>query len=184
MSSSILTLPKLILAGVALAAAGSVVWHTARAPLLVELAQLDRDHTREKLRTFERAAEVLQDAQDRGDALTNTLAARQADIDQLQKDKHHAIQNVTTGRTCLSGPALRLLSTAPGLSVSGITQAPGITAAAGGAAAADTDIAGIVSTDTDIASWAVDAGAQYEVCRAKLDVLIDWHLKPSHESAQ
>lgn len=189
MSSSILALPKLIVAGVALVAAGSVVWHTARAPLLVELAQQDSAHTREKLRIVERAAEVLKDAQDRGDALTNTLAQRQTEIDQLSREKRNAVAKVTSGRACLTGPALRLLSTAPGLSVSGIAPAPGSAAAAGEAAAPNTDNAadniadiangtGIVSTDADIAGWAIDAGAQYETCRDRLDALIDWHLKP------
>lgn len=157
----------IIVAGLALAAAGWLGWSTGRAPLLADLATQDAAHTREKLRSLERAAEVLKDAQDRGDALTITLAARQADIDQLQKEKHHAIAKVTTGRACLDGAALRLLSTAPGLSVSGIAQAPGSAAAEGGATA----------TDTDIADWAVDAGAQYEVCRARLDALIDWHAQ-------
>lgn len=168
----------IIVAGLALAAAGWLGWSTGRAPLLTQLADQDNAHTREKLRTFERTAEVLQAAQDRGDALTITLAARQADIDQLSKEKRNAIAKVTTGRACLDGAALRLLSTAPGLRVIGITQAPGIAAAAGAAVAPDTDITGIVSTDADIASWAIDAGAQHEVCRARLDALIDWALKP------
>lgn len=172
----------IIVAGLALAAAGWLGWSTGRAPLLTDLANQDAAHTREKLRTFERTAEVLKDAQDRGDALTITLAARQADIDQLSKEKRNAIAKVTTGRGCLDGAALRLLSTAPGLSVSGITQAPGIAAAAGAAVAPDTDIAddgAVTSTDADIVGWAIDAGAQYEVCRARLDALIDWHVKPA-----
>lgn len=169
----------IIVAGLALAAAGRLGWSTGRAPLLTELANQDNAHTREKLRTFERTAEVLQDAQDRGDALYSTLAARLAEIDQLTKEKHHAIANVTTGRACLGGPALRLLSTAPGLSVSGLAQAPGGAAATDAAAATDTDNTGIVSTDSDIAGWAIDAGAQFEVCRARLDALIDWYLKPT-----
>lgn len=178
MSSSILALPKLILAGVALTAAGSVVWHTARAPLLVELAQLDRDHTREKLLLIERAAEKLQAANDRGDQLMNVLEVRQDQINQLAREKRDAIHKVTTGRACLGGPALRLLNSAPGLTVSGITQATGSAPAAGAAAAPNTDNGtDIVSTDTDMAIWAVDAGAQYEVCRARLDALIDWHLE-------
>lgn len=180
MSSSILALPKLILAGIALTAAGSVVWQTARAPLLVELAQLDRNHTREKLLLIERAAEKLQDANDRGDQLVSALEMRQDQVNQLAREKRDAITKVTTGRACLGEPTLRLLSTAPGLTVSGITPAAGIAPAESAAASPDPDNRpgpDIISTDTDMAIWAVDAGAQYEVCRARLDALIDWHLE-------
>lgn len=180
MSSSILDLPKLILAGAALAAAGTVVWHTARAPLLVELAQLDRDHTREMLKTIERNTEVLQAANERGDQLLGVLEVRQDQINQLAREKRDAISKVTTGRTCLGEPALRLLNSAPGLRVSGLAPAVSGAAAAGAAPAPNTDDgANVVSTDTDIAAWAIDAGAQYEVCRARLDALIDWHLTPA-----
>lgn len=182
MSESILRLPKLILASIALVAAGSVVWQTARAPLLVKLAQLDRDHSREKLLLIERAAEKLQEANDRGDQLVNALEARQDQVNQLAREKRDAINKVTTGRPCLGGPALRLLNSAPGLTVSGITSATGSAPAAGATAAPDTNNgtgsgSDIFSTDTDVAVWAVDAGAQYEVCRARLDALIDWHLE-------
>jgi len=167
----------LLVAGCALTSSGWLGWTTGRAPLLTELAEQDTAHTKEKLRTFERAAEVLQDAQDRGDALTTTLAQRQNQIDQLTREKHNAIAKVTTGRTCLSEPALRLLNSAPGLSVSGLTPATGIAAAAGATVAPNTDINNVVSTDADITGWAIDAGSQYEICRARLDALIDWHLK-------
>lgn len=176
MSSSILALPKMILAGVALVAAGSVVWHTAQAPLLVKLAQLDRDHTREKLKTIERNTEVLQAANDRGDQLVDVLDVLQDQINQLAREKRDALNKVTTGRTCLGEPALRLLNSAPGLQVSGLAPAVSSPAAADATAAPNTNI---VSTDTDIATWAVDAGAQYGVCRARLDALIDWHLTPA-----
>lgn len=182
MSSSILAMPKLILAGVVLVAAGSVVWHTARAPLLVDLAQLERDHTREKLKTIERNTELLQAAIDRGDQLLTVLEVRQDQINQLAREKRDALNKVTTGLACLGEPALRLLNSAPGLRVSGLAPAVSGAAAAGAAPAPDTDIvnvSSVVSTDTDIAAWAIDAGAQYEVCRARLDALIDWHLAPA-----
>ena len=177
MSSAVLRIPSLLLAGCVLVAAGSAVWQVARAPLLTQIAEQDAAHTREKLRTLERAAEVLQAAVDRGDQLTNSLELRQAQINQLAREKHDAMQKATTGRTCLGEPALRLLNGAPGLSVRGLTPATGSTAAEGGAVATHTNITEVTSTDTDIASWAVDAGAQFEVCRARLDALIDWNLE-------
>lgn len=175
MSGSALRILWLLLAGSALVAAGSVVWRVARAPLLTQLAQQESAYTREKLRSFERAAEVLQDANDRGDQLMNALELRQAQVNQLAREKRDALTKVTTGRACLGESALRVLNSAPGLSVRGLAPASSGAAATGAATAADT----VVSTDTDIASWAVDAGAQFEVCRARLDALIDWHLQPA-----
>ncbi len=174
MSSALLSMPKLFLAAALLAAAVlttvfSVGWKAGRAPLQTRLAEQDSTHTREKLRTFEQAAQALQTAQDRGDALTNTLAQRQASIDQLTREKRHAVSTVTTGRACLDGPALRLLDGAPGIRVAHLPPT------ASGAAAADAPIA----TDTDITGWSLDAGAQFETCRARLDALIDWHAAPA-----
>ena len=174
MSSALLSMPKMLLAAAmmttaVLTAVFIVGWKAGRAPLQTRLAEQDSAHTREKLRTFEQAAQALQTAQDRGDALTNTLAQRQASIDQLTREKRHAVSTVTTGRACLDGPALRLLNGAPGLRVAGLPPATS------GAAAADAPIA----TDTDITGWSIDAGAKYETCRARLDALIDWHATPT-----
>nr|WP_295782206.1 hypothetical protein [Rhodoferax sp.] len=180
MSSSILQMPSLYLAGAALVAATSIGWTVGRAPLLTQLAQQETTYAREKLRTFERTAEVLQDANDRGDQLVTVLELRQADINQLAREKRDAITKVTTGRTCLNESALRLLSSAPGLSVRGLAPAVSSPSAAGAAPATDS----IITTDTDIATWAIDAGAQYEVCRTRLDALIDWHLKPTPPATQ
>ena len=180
MSSTILSLPKLILTGVVAFAAGSAVWTVARAPLLVELANLDRDCTRQQLRASEDAINRLQVANARGDELSQTLLQREDQIQQLSREKRDAIAKATTGRPCLGVPALRLLNGAPGLHVAGFTEAPGGAATARAAVAAHPDEESLVSTDTDIVGWSIDAGAQYEVCRARLDALIDWHEPHEH----
>lgn len=178
MSSSILTMPKLILVGVALVAAGSVVWHTARAPLLVELAEADRDRTRQLLRASEDTITRLQVASARGDELTQTLLQREDQIRKISQEKHDAIAQATTGRPCLGVPALRLLNSATGLHVAGMPSAPSGPVATGASAAAHPDDQGLIATDADIAGWSIDAGAQYEICRGRLDTLIDWHPNP------
>lgn len=126
-------------------------------------------------------ADVLA-AQARGDALSTGLLVQQSQIDQLKSERKNAIKVATTGRACLGADALRVLDKSPGITVSGPTQAAGSTAAAGAAPAADTysgaGIDAAVSTDTDIALWIIDAGAGFEVCRARLDALIDWHQAP------
>ena len=129
----------------------------------------------------ERAAgEVLQAAQARGDALSTELLARTSEIDQLQQESHRAITQATTGRTCLDGAALRVLKRAPGITV---VSAPTSSAAAAGEPIGTTgsDVSwgpDSFSTDTQIATWSIDAASAFEVCRARLDALIDWHTAP------
>lgn len=130
----------------------------------------------------ERAArEQLQAAQAKGDALSQKLLLLTGEIDQLKEEAHHAITTATTGRTCLDSAALRVLQRAPGITV--VPQATSSPAAAGdapGSAAGDSAAAidSSISTDTQVATWAVDAGAAFEVCRTRLDALIDWYTAP------
>lgn len=144
-------------------------WYTGRAPLHTQIAEQKAVRATEQFRVAERHAQVLQDAQDRGDALSGKLLQTESQVNQLKRDRRDAVKQVTTGRPCLYGPALRLLNSAPGLSVAAV-PAPAGGAAAEGAA---------VATDTDIAGWAIDAGAQYEVCRTRLDALIDFVIPPN-----
>ena len=164
-------------AGVVLA--GPLTWYLGRMPLQVELASERAAEAAQKFRAAERTAQVLQAAAERGDALSTTLLNRQTQIDQLQRERRDAIQKVTTGRTCLDGAALRLLSGAPGLRIGGAATSPGSTAATGGAIATDANVgtgaqSERVSTDTDVAGWALDAASRFETCRNRLDALIDW----------
>lgn len=162
-----------------LALAGPAAWYVGRLPLQAELATNQATEAQQKFHAAERTAEVLQAASARGDALSTTLAQRQSQIDQLNRSRRDALPKVTTGRTCLDGPSLRLLNGAPGLRVSGFAASASSVATESGAAAADPNSeAGRVSTDQDIGTWVLDAGATFEVCRTRLDALIDWHTQP------
>ena len=139
-------------------------WNVGRAPLLVQLAQQTADHATEKAQLAQAGVATLQAATARGDALTQGLLQQQTQINQLKTQASHALTQATTGQPCLNSAALRLLNAAPGLAVAGLPQA------ASGPATAGEPIA----TDTHIALWIVDAGAAFEVCRTRLDALIDW----------
>lgn len=119
--------------------------------------------------------ENLQAALARGDALSTGLLNQQDEINQLKTEKRDALTLASTGRPCLGSAALRLLNNAPGIRVKRLpapTSSPAATSEP--AAAAGSDDAGY-STDTQAALWVLDAGAQFEVCRARLNALIDWH---------
>lgn len=145
-----------------------VGWFTGREPLQVQLAQQASAHAIEQAQLAQHAAAVLQAAQARGDALSQGLQQQQSQINQLKQERRDALKQATTGQPCLNGPALRLLNHAPGLDIRDLSPTTG------GAVAADERVA----TDTDIALWITDTGAAFEVCRARLDALIDWHLHP------
>ena len=144
---------------------GGAGYELGRAPLKVQLAQQAKAYATEKQHLAEAAATLLAEAQARGDALTTGLLTQQTQIDQLKTEARRAIPLLTTGKPCLSAAALRVLDNAPGLDVAGLPPATGGAAAAGAR----------IATDTDIGGWAVDAGAGFSVCRARLDALIDWH---------
>jgi hypothetical protein len=123
------------------------------------------------------------------DTLTTRLATAEADITHLTRERDDAIKLATTGRPCLRGAALRVLDGAPGLRVAAVPAPAASAAAADGAAAADPGDAGTAgdpgagagtadyqATDTAVARWILAAGAQYEVCRGRLDALIDYTL--------
>lgn len=131
-------------------------------------------------KTERTAKEALQAAQTRGDEFSRTLLKQQDQIIQLKSEKLHAIALATTGRLCLNGPALRLLDQAPGINLRRLPPAPGSAAAAGGSAApagGDGDADAEYASDTQAALWIAEAGARYEVCRARLDALIGWHAR-------
>ena len=157
----------LALVALPLGLASAVGWQAGRAPLTVQLSQQATAYATEKQRLAEAAVTVLAAAQARGDALSTGLLNQQTHIDQLTTEARRAIPQVTSGRPCLGPAALRLLDSAPGLDVAGLPPA------ASGAAAESRRVA----LDSDIAGWAVDAGGQYAVCRARLDALIDWHVQ-------
>lgn len=167
------TKPLLALAALALAcglAGGGWAGHSlGRAPLLVELAEVRAGHAESARLAALAAARGLQQAQTLGNTLTTALAERQAQINQLSKDKGDALNRFTTGRACLGRAAVGLLNSAPKPDPAGdgpaVPQAPGSAAATGEAFA----------TDADVGLWAIAARAAHDTCRQRIDALIDWH---------
>ena len=154
-----------------------MAWPLARAPLQGDIADLRmenaglREDNAETLRKASIAAAArLQAATDRSQALGAQLLQQVAKNATLAQEKTHALKTATAGRACLSDRALRVLNTAPGLSVS----APGGVPAAGPGAAAE---GGPTATDTDVGTWAIAVGQQHETCRERLNALIDWHTQ-------
>ncbi len=140
-------------------------WSLGRYPLKAEISQLKADHQKEQIEALSSTLEALQVAQKNGDDLYLILTKKVQEIEVLKKEKRNAITKVTHNSTCLNEPALRVLNNATEINVSDLPEAPNRTSAANGA----------IATDTDIAIWITEAGAQYGQCRARLSALIAWH---------
>lgn len=165
MSSTLLSLPRLILVGLVFVAGFGVGHKAGQAPLQVDLAE-QRATTAEtsRLRAMA-AARALTDAQTLGNQLTERLGNSLAQITTLQKEKADEIRRLTTGRRCLSADAVRVLNTPAGDRASAdVPQAPG------GADAPD----GAFASDYDVGLWISHAQGQYDECRGRLDALIDF----------
>jgi hypothetical protein len=122
----------------------------------------------------------MRQAQAKSDGLQLKLSSALLANQSLTSEISNALQNATSGRACLSGRALSLLGSAPGIRIAAPVPEPGAAALAESrATAADTvsDAAQLqaVITDTALAIWAAQAGGLYEQCRQRLDALVDWH---------
>jgi hypothetical protein len=152
-------------------------WTLGRNPVQLQLEQARTERAELQAAQAETArlqalaaARGLQDAQARGNALSANLLGREAQIHQLTLEKNDAINRLTTGRACLSGAAVRVLNGAAATPTGGPVDVPNTP---GGAAAEGARFA----TDADVGHWVVDARAEFETCRQRLDALIDWHTQ-------
>lgn len=180
----VLTLAVPLAAAVAGALGG---WAVGRAPLQAQNAALVASHAQAVASAATANALKLQAAQQLGDALSADLAVAQARIRSLTQEKAHAIRSATSGAACLRGPALGVLHGAPGIRVTGFPDLPAPTGAPAAAIAPAAPAAypdGLTSTDTAVATWMLEAGAQYEACRAQLGALIAWHAQQPMPNAQ
>jgi len=116
----------------------------------------------------EQAARLrLQEAQTRGDELEIQLAQEREQRAAAVKELHYETAKTTIGRPCFDGVTLRLLDRAPGIysGTTAMSTPAGITFTTNGS----------VATDTQVSGWIIDAAAQYETCRARIDALREWH---------
>ncbi|MBY0574690.1 MAG: hypothetical protein K2P84_13510 [Undibacterium sp.] len=138
-----------------------------------QLVQIKTQHKQEVAAADSAAAKRVLEANDRADVLFVQLSHTEQTLKTLSQEKQHAIVNHTTGRTCFNAPLVRVLNATTRSQTSSLPASSPVLDAGDDA----------VATDTDLAPWIVNAQEQYEVCRARLKVLIDWHTseKEVHE---
>jgi hypothetical protein len=98
----------------------------------------------------------------RGNALSEQLAKTESSIIFQTIERIKYVPKVTTGKPCLSADAVRLLNNGSETSVS---EASGESTSKGSGASA---------SDTDVATWAIEAHQYYDVCAARLNTLVDF----------
>ena len=128
------------------------------------IATMERDQARALASARQADVDALKAANVHGDELTLRLQRTESTLTQKDQELKHAIAFQTTGRACLSGDVVRLLNNPTQ------DRPASVSAPTASAAAAD----GAAATDTDVAQWANTARTQYDLCRARLNALIDW----------
>ena len=134
----------------------------------LDLATLKTNVAVEQLAASEAAKARLTAAQERADALTQELLMHEQSLTQLKERKDHEIKRLTTGNVCFNAATVRLLNATSKARNDAATLPPPTSEPVAESAA--------IATDTDVASYINIAQDRFEVCRAKLDALIDWHM--------
>lgn len=109
----------------------------------------------------------------RGDDLSASLSTTEEQLNQRTQEVQHALQKATTGRACFNAATVGLLNHADHNDGT-MPKTAGVSAAESGATASDTDVAG----------WIGDAKEQYNICRSRLDALIDFETGRPDERKQ
>jgi hypothetical protein len=158
------------------AAAGAVAAHWVTSALWdADVSKLKQAHAKAAADAQQVDMRRLQQAQQRGDALTRQLQTTEFNLTKREKELNDAIRTQTTGHACLSGKLVGVLNEHSVFSLAGVPAPAAVTPAAGGAAGPDADDTTGYASDRDVAIWANAARRQHETCRARLDALIDWY---------
>ena len=113
-----------------------------------------------ELTRVQNALEEASEAATRNLELVGRLHERNRQIEAEKREKEDALRKVTVGRPCLSAPAVRVLNTSLSMPEA---KSDSISADAA------------FATDTDVAEWANDAIAQYDLCRNNLDRIAEFY---------
>lgn len=136
-----------------------------------QLSALKQTYADENAKAQAELRKRLEEATARGDELSSKLLTTEATTTRQSQEKTRAVTKITTGRRCLDADVVRMLNSDQPITQSSAGHNSGnVPQAAGSAAATD----GAAATDTDVAQWIANARASYDICRNRLDALIDF----------
>lgn len=114
------------------------------------------EHAEQAVKAAEAATARLEEAARINRQIVAEVNRQELEIQKLTQEKNHALRQLTTGRPCLGGAAVRLLNHAS----TGPLPDPGPEPLPADAAFA---------TDTDVGEWIADAQAAYDTCRSRIN---------------
>jgi hypothetical protein len=141
---------------------------------LGKIAKIELANTQASLAAEQAGAERLRAAQSLADVLSNSLADKEAELNQTTLEKTREIHHYATGNVCLNPDLTKLLNHTAFSQVDDLSSTIRTSIAESEAAAA-IDAQSNTLTDTDVAEWIANAQGQYETCRARLGALIDFN---------
>ena len=158
----------LVLASICLSCVVGVVtgYTSAKKECKAQVLRIERDAQEARASALEAINARLKTETERGQKLSQELLAAESRLTKTREELRHEITRSTRGRACLDARTVRLLNNAgrDAAADDALPKTAGAPDAAHGAAA----------SDTDVAQWAAEARSQYELCRARLDALIDY----------
>ena len=128
-------------------------WRMASSEAKVLKAEIAADDSKDQLRDAKAALADATATIEKNNQVLAVVAKQEAAIAQLTKEKNNALRQLTTGRRCLDGAAVRVLNA---------TAVPDPVAES-----VQPDAA--FATDTDVGEWIVGAQQSYDTCRARID---------------
>jgi hypothetical protein len=159
----------------ALGLASGYTWeHRAK---VAEVSALKAGISKRETAAAEETRRRIETASHAADQALAERDARLTDLETTNRRLRNDIKTATTGRTCLSADARGLLQQSPAFGVK-LPASSGSAATAHAAAPTNTND----STDTDVATWIVDAADLYEQCRARIDALREWDIHNQGDS--
>lgn len=158
----------LVLASICLSCVVGVVtgYTSAKKECKAQILRIERDAQEARASALEAINAKLKTETERGEKLSQQLINAESALNQKSQELRHEITRSTRGRACLDARTVRLLNNAgrDAAADDALPKTAGAPDAAHGAAA----------SDTDVAQWAAEARSQYELCRARLDALINY----------
>lgn len=176
MPDPVATEAKIIVAIIALIAAFLAGWQVESWRAEKRISKIEVDAQKRYSKATTDNLNKLVTAQKTGEVLTARVAGLENTLYLFAEEKNREIKNLTTGRPCLGGAAVRLLNAGPGgFRLGGpVPEAAGIAVPATAGSAADPDSEGY-ATDTDVGFWIAGCQRSYNTCRARIQAIADFY---------
>lgn len=157
--------PMVLIIDVLIFALGvGLAWNYSANHYEAQISRINEAHAQNQSKADRAALERLQKAQALGDQLSGELSKTEAKLHKKEKELFDEIARNADGIVCLNSRLVGLLNA----SQTGAGHMPQSALALDAAH-------GAIATDTDVAGWINSAQKQYEVCRGRLNALIDFN---------